>query len=429
MRVMLAGGGSAGHIEPALALADALRRIDSESRDHLPGHRTRPGDPADPAARVRPRAHPRGADAQVSDAQAAHGARPAGGCGQRGRRRARPDRGAGARRVRRIRGDPCLPGGPAPPDPDHRARGELRRPDWPTGSVPGSPRTSSPVIRIPSSGTAPTSASRSGARSPSLTGWGSATRHALHFGLRPDLPVLLVTGGSQGARSINSAVFGAADWLRDAGVQVLHIIGPRNGHDAPAQRHRCALRGVALYRPDGPGLRGGGLRALPGRRDDLRRAHRRRPAGRLRAAAHRQRRAAAERAARRQARRRHAGGRRRADPRVDPRHPVARTGEHRPGGGHVRGRRVARAARRGPSGSPRRSSRSWRARKGTRMLRRPMLSKPANGGRAGARLPPGAGALRRHRRGRHVRHRADHAGQGDPGVGQRLDAPRRCSTS
>jgi UDP-N-acetylglucosamine--N-acetylmuramyl-(pentapeptide) pyrophosphoryl-undecaprenol N-acetylglucosamine transferase len=54
-----------------------------------------------------------------------------------------------------------------------------------------------------------------------------------HFGLRPDLPVLLVTGGSQGARSINTAVFGAAEWLRDAGVQVLHIIGPRNGHEAP----------------------------------------------------------------------------------------------------------------------------------------------------------------------------------------------------
>src|SRR5882724_5189465 len=29
MRVLLAGGGSAGHIEPALALADAVRRIDS----------------------------------------------------------------------------------------------------------------------------------------------------------------------------------------------------------------------------------------------------------------------------------------------------------------------------------------------------------------------------------------------------------------
>jgi UDP-N-acetylglucosamine--N-acetylmuramyl-(pentapeptide) pyrophosphoryl-undecaprenol N-acetylglucosamine transferase len=55
-----------------------------------------------------------------------------------------------------------------------------------------------------------------------------------HFGLRPDMPVLLVTGGSQGARSLNAAVFGAADALREASVQVLHIIGPRNGHDAPA---------------------------------------------------------------------------------------------------------------------------------------------------------------------------------------------------
>src|SRR5947209_320677 len=57
-----------------------------------------------------------------------------------------------------------------------------------------------------------------------------------HFGLRPDMPVLLVTGGSQGARSLNAAVFGAADSLREAGVQVLHIIGPRNGHDAPATK-------------------------------------------------------------------------------------------------------------------------------------------------------------------------------------------------
>lgn len=47
------------------------------------------------------------------------------------------------------------------------------------------------------------------------------------FGLRPDGPVLLVTGGSQGARAINAAVSGAAPALRAAGVQVLHITGPR----------------------------------------------------------------------------------------------------------------------------------------------------------------------------------------------------------
>jgi UDP-N-acetylglucosamine--N-acetylmuramyl-(pentapeptide) pyrophosphoryl-undecaprenol N-acetylglucosamine transferase len=50
-----------------------------------------------------------------------------------------------------------------------------------------------------------------------------------HFGLWPDLPVLLVTGGSQGARSINLSVLDAADEIRAAGVQVLHLLGPRSG--------------------------------------------------------------------------------------------------------------------------------------------------------------------------------------------------------
>jgi len=49
-----------------------------------------------------------------------------------------------------------------------------------------------------------------------------------HFGLDPDAPTLLVFGGSQGARSINTAVSGAAKELADAGVGVLHAHGPKN---------------------------------------------------------------------------------------------------------------------------------------------------------------------------------------------------------
>ncbi|MET1132018.1 MAG: undecaprenyldiphospho-muramoylpentapeptide beta-N-acetylglucosaminyltransferase [Aeromicrobium sp.] len=56
-------------------------------------------------------------------------------------------------------------------------------------------------------------------------------RHAVraearaHFGLDADRPTILVTGGSQGARRINTTMSAAARDLADAGIQVLHAAG------------------------------------------------------------------------------------------------------------------------------------------------------------------------------------------------------------
>jgi UDP-N-acetylglucosamine--N-acetylmuramyl-(pentapeptide) pyrophosphoryl-undecaprenol N-acetylglucosamine transferase len=53
------------------------------------------------------------------------------------------------------------------------------------------------------------------------------------LGLAADLPTLLVTGGSQGARRLNEAALGAQRSLAAAGIQVLHIAGAKNPLDEP----------------------------------------------------------------------------------------------------------------------------------------------------------------------------------------------------
>lgn len=55
-----------------------------------------------------------------------------------------------------------------------------------------------------------------------------APRARAEFGLEEGLPTVLVSGGSQGARSINTAVGEAFPELIARGIQVLHILGPKN---------------------------------------------------------------------------------------------------------------------------------------------------------------------------------------------------------
>lgn len=69
-------------------------------------------------------------------------------------------------------------------------------------------------------------------------------RAAAELGLDPDLPTLLVTGGSLGAQSINAAVSGAAADLLRAGVQVLHLTGKGKAEPVRAAVAQAARSGL-----------------------------------------------------------------------------------------------------------------------------------------------------------------------------------------
>ena len=307
MRILLAGGGTAGHTSPLLATADALRRLE-------------------PAAEITCLGTPRGLETRVV-----------------------PEAGYPLELIAPV---------PLPRKPSvdllrvpGRLRGAVKearavlervRPDVVVGyggyvSVPAylaARRAKVPIV-VHEQNSLPGLANKVGARFaqrvavsfpdtplrhaeyvglPIRTMISGLDRLALRaearafFGLDADLPTLVVTGGSQGARNINDAVSGAARALGEAGVQVLHVVGPKN--DVVPQDGVPDLRADRLRRPDGLRPRRRRPHGLPGRRLQRHRGRRRRRTGDLRAAAVRQRRAAAERQAGRRGRGSAAGGRR-----------------------------------------------------------------------------------------------------------------------
>src|SRR6201987_2666640 len=225
MRVRLAGGGSAGHIEPALALADALRRIDSGAEVTCLGTergletrliplRGYPLEliPAVPMPRsVTPKlltVPGRLASAVNAAAAAIDQTRAQVLVGFGG------DVATPAYLAARRRKVPIVVH-EANPRPGLANRLGAR---FTTHVFTGHPDTqlrNGKYIGIPIR-----------REIADLDRLAIGDKARAHFGLRPDLPVLLVTGGSQGARSLNQAVFGAAGWLREGGGQVLHILGP-----------------------------------------------------------------------------------------------------------------------------------------------------------------------------------------------------------
>ncbi|AXK89445.1 UDP-N-acetylglucosamine-N-acetylmuramylpentapeptide N-acetylglucosamine transferase [Nocardia farcinica] len=238
LSVIVAGGGTAGHIEPALAVADALRRLDPAIRvtalgtergleTRLVPERGYPLElippvplPRKPTADLlrlpaRVRASVRRTRAVIDAVQAdviigfggyvALPAYLAAGRGVLRRRRAVPV----------IVHEANAKAGIANKIGARVARAVL-------AAVPDSGLPGAEVVGIPVRESI-TALDRTALRAEARA----------HFGLPDAGPVLLVFGGSQGARSLNEAIAGAAPQLAAAGISVLHAHGPKNTLDVP----------------------------------------------------------------------------------------------------------------------------------------------------------------------------------------------------
>jgi UDP-N-acetylglucosamine--N-acetylmuramyl-(pentapeptide) pyrophosphoryl-undecaprenol N-acetylglucosamine transferase len=245
-RVLLAGGGTAGHTSPLLATADALRRADAAvevvALGTARGLETRVVPAAGyPLELVPPVPMPRRPNADLLRTPGRlWAARTA---ALEVVDRVRPDVVVGfggyvsvpaylAARRRRL--PLVVHEGNALPGMANRLGARLTRhvaTSFPDTDLPHARYVGLPVRRMIS--TLDRAALRAEARR--------------SFGLDADRPTLLVTGGSQGARRINDAVLGGAAALAAAGIQVLHVVGPKNPVTAPEVGDRSVPYVVLPY--------------------------------------------------------------------------------------------------------------------------------------------------------------------------------------
>jgi len=237
LSVVLAGGGTAGHVEPAMAVADALREIDPSVRI------TALGTERGLETRLVP---DRGYDLELI-VPVPLPRRLTGDLVRlplRVRRAVRQTRAVfdnvGADVVIGFGGYVALPAYLA------ARRGPLRRPRVPVVIHEANARAGlANRVGARRAQRVLSAVSDSGLRHAEVVGVpvrGSITaldRAALrqearaHYGFDDDALVLLVFGGSQGAVSLNNAVSAAANDLAAAGVSVLHAHGPKNTIELP----------------------------------------------------------------------------------------------------------------------------------------------------------------------------------------------------
>ncbi|QQG99754.1 undecaprenyldiphospho-muramoylpentapeptide beta-N-acetylglucosaminyltransferase [Mycobacteroides chelonae] len=235
--MVLAGGGTAGHVEPAMAVADALREIDPSVRI------TALGTERGLETRLVP---DRGYDLELI-VPVPLPRRLTGDLVRlplRVRRAVRQTRAVfdnvGADVVIGFGGYVALPAYLA------ARRGPLRRPRVPVVIHEANARAGlANRVGARRAQRVLSAVSDSGLRHAEVVGVpvrGSITaldRTALrqearaHYGFDDDALVLLVFGGSQGAVSLNNAVSAAANDLAAAGVSVLHAHGPKNTIELP----------------------------------------------------------------------------------------------------------------------------------------------------------------------------------------------------